>query len=132
MSSAGLTRALSAPRLHRERLRARHVREAILSVTALAVLFGIGVLLFKTPAEPPSARLVRSFDTETTTATATIRLSQGRDEQCRQLVFDNRTGSIQDAGAMFCGAASEPPPKTAVGGAISGNHLGRIRDSFRR
>ena len=125
MSSVDLTRTLSAPRLHRERPRARNVREAILSITALAVVLGIGFMLIKAPLESgPVAR-------DGNITTATIRLAPDRTEHCRHLMFDNRTGAFQDAGTMFCGAASEPPPQTAVGGAISGAHLGRIRDSFR-
>jgi hypothetical protein len=125
MSSVGLTRTLSAARLHRDQPRAKHVREAILAAVALFVVLGIGVMLVKTPVQtsPPSAR---GAD-----ATATIRLSPDRTEHCRELLFNNQTGSIHDAGSQFCGAAAAPPPSTAVGGAISGAHIGRIRDSFR-
>jgi hypothetical protein len=125
MSSVGLTRTLSAARLHRERPRATHVREAFLAAAALFIVLGFGIMLVKTPQSEPLTS-ARSVD-----ATATIRMSPDRNEHCRELLFNNQTGSIQDAGLQFCGAPAAPPPNTAVGGTISGAHLGRIRDSFR-
>ena len=126
MSSVGLTRTLSAARLHRDRPRARHVREAILSAAALFIVLGVGFMLVKTPQSDRPAPSARGVD-----ATATIRMAPDRTEHCRELLFNNQTGSIHDSGLQFCGAAAAPPPNTAVGGAISGAHIGRIRDSFR-
>jgi|SRR5215468_4365398 len=125
MSSVGLTRTFSAARLHRDRPRAKHVREAFLAATALFVVLGVGFMLVKTP-QPDQTPIARSAD-----ANATIRLLPDRTEHCRELLFNNQTGSILEAGLQFCGAAAAPPSNTAVGGAISGAHIGRIRDSFR-
>ena len=129
MSTVGLTRTLPTPPRPRERPRARHVREAILSGVALLLVFGVGFLLIK--AQEPVEAVKAATPREAVLTTATIRLAPNRHDHCQQLLFDNRTGSIHDAGPAFCGVAPVPPPNTAVGGAITGDHLGRIRDSFR-
>jgi len=125
MSSIDLTRALPAARLHRDRPRAKHVREAVLSAAAMFIVLGVGVMMMKTP-QSEQLSSTRGVD-----STATIRMPPDRTEHCRELLFNNQTGSILDTGPQFCGAAAVPPPNTAVGGAISGAHLSRIRDSFR-
>src|SRR5262245_26822983 len=118
MSSADLTRSPSAPGLHRKRLRARHVREALLCVVALAVVFGVGLTLLGAhnpfQSAPPAAR---SGETETT---ATIRLAPDRNERCKRLLFDNRTGSFQQAGSTYCGSSAIP--EAAEGGGPSSGH----------
>jgi hypothetical protein len=128
MSSAGLTRTLSAARHHRERLRARHVREALLSIVALAAVFGVGLMLLgvHNPFQSSPATK-RSGDAETT---ATIQLAPDSNERCKRLRFDNRTGAFQQAGSTYCGA-NALPPEAVEGGGISSGHIDRIRESFR-
>jgi hypothetical protein len=130
MSNADLTRTLSAPRQHRERLRARHVREALLSIVALAVVFAVGIMLLGAhnpfQSTPTAARPGRG---ETTTATIT--LAPDRGERCKRLLFDNRSGAFQDAGTAHCGANAPPADMAEGGGGPSAAHLDRIRESFR-
>jgi hypothetical protein len=127
MTNTGLTRTLSAPRHHRERLRAKHVREALLSIVALAVVLGVGLMLIKHipfQSGPPAGR-----DGEMTTAA--IRLAPDRNDRCKRLLFDNRTGSFQQAGTTYCGTTALPPELAPEGGGISSGHIDRIRESFR-
>jgi len=128
MTNTDLTRTLSAPRHHRERLRARHVREALLSIVALAVVFGVGLMLIKHNPFQSSPTATRSGDAETTAA---IRLAPDRNDRCKRLLFDNRTGSFQQAGTTYCGTTALPPELAPEGGSISSGHIDRIRESFR-
>jgi hypothetical protein len=129
MSTSGLTRTLSAPRQHRERLRARHVREALLSIVALAVVFGVGLMLIRHNPFQSSPTATRSSDSEM--ATAAIRLAPDHNERCKRLLFDNRTGAFKDAGTAYCGATALPPELAPEGGGPSSGHIDRIRESFR-
>jgi hypothetical protein len=128
MSSVDLTRTLSAPRHHRARQRARHVREALLSIVALAAVFAVGLMLLGTYNPFKSTPTARPGQGETTTATIT--LAPDRSERCKRLLFDNRSGAFQDAGTANC-AATALPPDVAEGGGPSTAHLDRIRESFR-
>jgi len=55
------------------------------------------------------------------------RLSSGRSDTCRRVLFDNRTGVRREAGEVFCGQSADQ-----VVDAETSNRLNSLSKSFHR
>lgn len=113
-------------RFPRPKPRPPNTRQAVLASLGVLAVFAAAFIAVDGKYLFPSASLVKT-QTEAELYTGSIQLAPSRDNVCRRLAFDNRSGRMQELGAVPCGAAaaaeSEVPPQ--------GSRIDRIRDGFR-
>ena len=113
-------------RFPRARPRAADKSQAWLASLCVLTVFGAAFMamnskyLFRT-APPAQTQSVAEL------YTGSIQLAPSRENRCRRMSFDNRSGRMQDLGTVSCGAATAVEPEVPP----QGSRIDQIRDAFR-
>jgi hypothetical protein len=119
---------------------ATNTRRTLSLCAALAILIASGAYRSWEPAPPAITHALR-WDATTSlrwdandpvsrfadTRTGQVLIENGTTMSCRRVLFDNRTGRLQEAGRIYCGPADEPAQPDA-----NPDRMQLIRKSFQK
>lgn len=121
-----------APRYPRPSARARrrpgNARHALLAIMGVVAVFAVAFLIMS-PKSPFRVSLLAPSDIDAELYTGTIQLAASRSSLCRQMTFDNRTGTLHDKGLAPCDRLAS----AAAGGEPERywrNNIDKVRQGF--
>ena len=113
-------------RFPRPKPRAANHRQALLASFGVLAVIAAAFAAVNSQYLFSPASLIKT-PSEAQLYTGSIQLAPSRDNVCRRLAFDNRSGRMQELNTVPCGAATAAESEVPA----QGSRIDRIRDGFR-